>query len=502
LGCSALLGRLRTRVALAVAVREAVLRAGPAAVMLAGRMAFRLDLVPPEVSFELEQLVDRVDPFPIEDAVARVERAAGRPIAEVFETFDPEPISSTMMGCEYQAVRRDGRRVVVRVRRPGVRRQLASALQAMGVVLRALEVLTLVRPGFFAVLSDEVRDLIAEDSDFRLMARYQQLFRSRARRDGIKQVTAPRVHRDLQSEEVMVTEFVSGVWLHEVIAAVEDQDRATLWRLREMDVDPKAVAEALFQVKWWELTDSLFCHTELRANHVVVRPGGQLVLVRFSDCDSVSARLRTLHRELYRRLAEDDVSGAADLMVQMVSPLPLIDTYGFSKRIEARLWHHLFALQDRGAQPWERTSVGCWLALFDAVRAEGLPVRQEVVSLARSSVLFDGLIFGVDGGLRPLSAFRRFERQADRRVARAFARQAGRTLQRDLRPALLARVARFSRVVGRGQFYLETAVESLPVSQIVLAGKAATVAAELVQAAFTGLATWALGTAGWAITLA
>lgn len=498
LGIQGLMGRLNHRDALAVAVREVVEAAGPAAKMLANRMAFRLDLVPPEVSFELEQLSEGVPPFPIEDAIARIEKAAGAPINLVFDAFDPEPISSTFLACDYQAVRKGGGRVVVHVRRPGVRVELASALQAMGVVLRTLEVLTLVRPGFFAVLSDEVRDLIAEDSDFRLIARYQHLFRMRTRRDRVKWATAPRVLRDVQAEDVLVTEFVSGVWLHEVISAVEDRDEAALRRFAEMDIHPKAVSQALYQTKWWEMTDGLFCHTEVRANQVVVRPGGQLVFVRFSDCDSISLRVRTLHRELYQRLGSDDVSGAADLMVQMVSPLPLIDTYGFTKRIEARLWHHLFALQDRSSQSWERTAVGCWLALFDAVRAEGLPVRQEVVSLARCSVMFDGMVFGVDPKLRPLAAFRRVERQSDKRVARAFARDIQRLRGRDPRPALIARASRLSRVLGRAQFYAETLVESLPLSQVVLAGKAATAAAETVQATFLALSSWALVAAVWA----
>ena len=50
--------------------------------------------LPEDVADELVKLQDRVPPFPGAQAMAMVEQAFGRPIAEVFAQFDVQPVAS------------------------------------------------------------------------------------------------------------------------------------------------------------------------------------------------------------------------------------------------------------------------------------------------------------------------------------------------------------------------------------------------------------------------
>lgn len=483
------------RAARARRLREIVQAMGPFAVKIGLQVAWRFDLVSTEVALELAHLDDRMEPFALTEASARIESAAGRTMREVFRVFDPHPISSTVLACEYQAETHDGRKVVVKVRRPGVRRNIAAEVYALRALLGVAEWFALARGGFFTQIEQETEAFLLEEADFRVQARFQNIFRQRAKRDRLKFVTAARVYTDILSDSVMVSEFVSGVWLGEVVAAQRSGDPSGLVELARRGVEPKKLARDLLQTAWWELHENLFFHSEPAVRDVVVEPGGRLVFVRFSDCSTASNRLRQLKRELYRRLDQDDVSGATDVLVRMVSPLPFIDVYDFTKAIEGALWHHLFALRDPDSSTGERTSTSLWLSLFQAVRKHGVPVRVEVVRIARASVMFDALALTLDPGLRPLKEFRRFERRADLREARRFVRDAREVSDRDLRPLAIARFARLSKLLQRGVYWLESAVDAVSVPNLSMVGKAATVALLMLGYAVTVLAGTALAVA-------
>ena len=75
-------------------LREALERLGPIFVKFGQVLSTRRDLMPPDIADELALLQDRVPPFDSAVAVATIERAFRRPIGEVFESFEREPVAS------------------------------------------------------------------------------------------------------------------------------------------------------------------------------------------------------------------------------------------------------------------------------------------------------------------------------------------------------------------------------------------------------------------------
>ena len=124
----------------------------------------------------------------------------------------------------YQAELRTGERVAVKVRRPGIGPLIAADLRAMDWILMLGETLTIISPGATRAFRQEFETILFNELNFRAEARYTDLFRQRAakRKNG---VTAPRVYFPFCSEEVMVSELVSGVWMWELMAAVDSNDQ-------------------------------------------------------------------------------------------------------------------------------------------------------------------------------------------------------------------------------------------------------------------------------------
>ena len=55
-------------------------------------------------------------------------------------------------------------------------------------------------------------------------------------------MTAPKIYFAYCTEEVMVSELVSGVWMWEMMAAVDSNDRSFLSKVAEIGIEPKRVS--------------------------------------------------------------------------------------------------------------------------------------------------------------------------------------------------------------------------------------------------------------------
>ncbi len=101
-------------------LRLALEELGAAFIKLGQFLSTRADLLPPEYQVELARLQDDAPPFSSELARERIELELGRPVSELFASFEPAPLAAASIGQAHAATRLDGTEVVIKVRRPGV----------------------------------------------------------------------------------------------------------------------------------------------------------------------------------------------------------------------------------------------------------------------------------------------------------------------------------------------------------------------------------------------
>jgi ubiquinone biosynthesis protein len=136
-------------------VRHALEALGPTFVKLGQVLATRVDLFEPEWIAEFALLQDHALPAPAQAILAQLTEDLGGPPDELFSQFDPEPVAAASLAQVYGARLLDGRAVVVKVRRPGIRplveadlrllQRLAEAAEARSPALRAIQPRRLVR---------------------------------------------------------------------------------------------------------------------------------------------------------------------------------------------------------------------------------------------------------------------------------------------------------------------------------------------------------------------
>lgn len=396
---------------------------GPYAAWVGRQFAMRLDLVSLDHASVLAHLDDSGPPMDLEIVVTRVEAAVGHPLDEVFAVFDPVPIRAEVTACVYQAELTTGERVAVRVQRPEAARRINAERLAIGWIMTLASALGREEAGALDRVRQELKLQLLDNLDYVRVGRVQELMRRSAKERRFKDVVPARVHIQLSDENVLVTEFARGVWLHEVIAAVQGPHPEVLARLADDGIDPERCATRLLQFSWWAAFENYFVFAAPYVGQIVVQPGGRMLLVDIGMAVAPPLRVRRLLQTALERLARYQIDDAADLLVQALYPLPPIDPHTFASEVRQCLMENLIAMENPGSSRWERSGTGMWLDVLDVAAANGVSVPLETATLLQTFCVYSDLASRLSPTMKVLPAFRRYRRRSVRRRARRLERR-------------------------------------------------------------------------------
>ncbi|MCF8154856.1 MAG: ubiquinone biosynthesis regulatory protein kinase UbiB [Rhodoferax sp.] len=288
-------------------LREALERLGPIFVKFGQVLSTRRDLLPLDIADELAKLQDQVPPFDPAVAVATIERALRKPLAEIFESFERQPVASASIAQVHFAVLRghDGKQrdVAVKVLRPGMQAAIEKDLRLLRMMASWVESLSAdgkrLRPRdvvaeFDKHLHDEL-DLIREASSAALLRRNME---------SLELVLVPEVFWDYCATEVMVMERMFGVPVSQVA------------RLREAGVDIPKLARDGVTIFFTQVFRDGFFHADMHPGNIQVsidpKTFGRYISLDFgivgtlteSDKDYLAQNFTAFFRRDYKRVAE------------------------------------------------------------------------------------------------------------------------------------------------------------------------------------------------------
>ncbi|GKT16070.1 ubiquinone biosynthesis regulatory protein kinase UbiB [Acidovorax sp. SUPP2522] len=288
-------------------LREALERLGPIFVKFGQVLSTRRDLMPPDIADELAHLQDRVPPFDPDVAVATIERAFRRPLAEVFVSFDRVPIASASIAQVHFAVVRDRkgveREVAVKVLRPGMLPVIENDLGLMRLMAGWVESLSAdgkrlkprqVVAEFDNYLHDEL-DLVREAANAAQLRRNMQ---------GLELVLIPEILWDFCHAEVLVMERMKGVPINQIE------------RLRAAGVDIPKLARDGVTIFFTQVFRDGFFHADMHPGNIQVslepETFGRYISLDFGivgtltefDKEYLAQNFTAFFRRDYKRVAE------------------------------------------------------------------------------------------------------------------------------------------------------------------------------------------------------
>src|SRR5881397_1127990 len=190
-------------------LREVLDELGPTFVKFGQLLSTRPDVVPPDIVVELRGLQDDVRPFPFEQAERVIEEELGNTLERLFLDFEPAPVAAASIGQVHRATLPNGRRVAVKVQRPGAPQKIDADLnllyQAAKLVKERVRALDFIDAHS---LVDEFARQIRQELDYRLEARNAQTFHRNFA--GHPHVRVPRVFWSYTRSRVLTLEWLDG----------------------------------------------------------------------------------------------------------------------------------------------------------------------------------------------------------------------------------------------------------------------------------------------------
>jgi predicted unusual protein kinase regulating ubiquinone biosynthesis (AarF/ABC1/UbiB family) len=300
---------------------ETFVALGPSYIKLGQWLSSRADILPQPYLEVLARLQDDVPPAPFEQVRPIIEAELGASVDEAFEEFDPRPLSGASLGQVYLA-RHAGRRVIVKVARPGIERVIKDDIyvlkKIMPLATRFIDPnLRFSAEGMLA----QFIETIHEEMDYRIEADNLLAIRRNLAGDG--SVIIPGVFMDRTTKHVLTMEYVPGIKITDVAA------------LDARGIDRSALVVKVHRVFFKMLLRHSIFHADPHPGNISVEDSenARLILYDFGMVGRLDNETRLKLIRLYLALLDKDPERTVNVLIELGTLEPTVNRYVVEKGI-------------------------------------------------------------------------------------------------------------------------------------------------------------------------
>jgi ubiquinone biosynthesis protein len=323
---------------------------GPSFVKIGQLLALHAGALPQAYRDELSRLLDRTLPlsFSVVEQVLAYE--FGEDWRRFFEQIDLEPLASASIGQVHRGTLKSGKTVAVKVQRPGAQMVFERDFDIVRDIVRYTRLHTLLRMTRqqLEAIIEEVIGFTRTEFDYCHEAGAAR----RLRAMNIEDMYAPRVYDDLSTRRVLVSEFIEGMTLNDVLTHLDEPD----WLVRQ-GVDRDRLARQIMRNQLMQALRCGFFQADPHPANLILMEDGRLGYVDFGIVGELDEQTRRdiVDMALFEML--DDYEALWPIVLRYGQPTEKTDLRAFKADFKALSTRY----KQKGARAFAARSLGIYI---------------------------------------------------------------------------------------------------------------------------------------------
>ncbi len=371
---------------------QALIELGPTFVKIGQLLSSRPDLVPPNFVMELEKLQDTVPPFPSDQAVALIEAELGKPIDELFHSFERTPLAAASLGQVHAAVLHNGDHVAVKVQRPDIKSIIETDLEIFSDLATLAQERTSLGDHYDLVeIAWEFSTTLRRELDYTREGRNADRFRNMFADNNL--VHIPTVYWDYTSSRVLTTERLFGVKINDV------------QKIKAAGLDPVKLADHSTQLIFLEFFNGFF-HSDPHAGNFFGLEGNIIGAIDFGQVGSMDREMTRQVMFMVSAIIQRDSEGA----LRAIEGMGMVKRYNMTPALRRDM--QMF-IDSMSGQPLSAISAHVTGGeLFSIVRRHKVSMPGPVALLMKSMIMMEGIGLQLDPELNVFAIAKPYAKQA------------------------------------------------------------------------------------------
>ena len=351
-------------------------------------LAMRFDLLPAAYCQELGTLFDQVPPEPFEAARQLVESELGRPLDDLFASFERESLAAGSIAQVHRARTHEGREVAVKIQRPGIRRIFEADMRD----LRRLAWFVDATGALGFVSSREMVDDFASWTIREMDFTQEGETADRLSEVALEYEVVPEVFWSLSTSRVLTMEFLDGP---NAIQVQQILDQGGREHLREVypDLDLDVIMHRLAFISLRQLFVTGFFHGDPHPGNVLFLRDNRVALVDFGIFGELAPSEREIWRRHFEAFATGNLREAIYQYGKLIMAGPDSDVVAFQREAYMALQKIYLAHLNPENPPEERHVARTSNAIFEMLREHRLRVTLNNLLFWRTLVALNASAF-------------------------------------------------------------------------------------------------------------
>lgn len=347
---------------------------GPTFVKFGQIMSMRSDILPKEYCKALETLRTDATPMPMDMVYDILSKEYGQAWDTVFSRIEPTPLGSASIAQAHEACLADGRRVVIKVQRPGIYDIMERDVRLLQRAAALLKYTPIGSALDFRAVLKEMWKTAQEEMDFNIEAR--NIMEFKAYNSGVAYADCPEVYTEWSTRSVLVMEYIGGHQVDDAAGLLDD------------GYDLDEIATKLVYNYIEQITQYRFFHADPHPGNIRVQDG-KIVWLDLGMMGRLSKREADLYTTIIQTINDNDPLGLTDALLAIAKYDYVPDRLQISEAIG-----EFFGKYE--AMPMADMDMAELVEeFFQILNRFGLAVPPSLTMLGRSLIVIQGMLTGI-----------------------------------------------------------------------------------------------------------